>query len=135
MAEEMAALEKNDTWELVTLPKGKKNTWDVNESLWPSIKQMGLLRGIKLGWLRKDIHNLMGLTTKTLLHLLPNLIQLECFCLWRLTEIGHFFSLMSKFFFPWRPYRGSVYRSPFGCGEYSNVTMVCKLKKALYRLK
>ena len=44
MVEEMKALAKNETWELVDLPFGKKNPWDVNGYSQLSIRQTALLK-------------------------------------------------------------------------------------------
>jgi len=49
MKEEMEALQKNNNWKWVELPKGKK----IVECKWvfrSSIKQMGPLKGIRQGW-------------------------------------------------------------------------------------
>ncbi|PRQ52624.1 hypothetical protein RchiOBHm_Chr2g0157511 [Rosa chinensis] len=55
MNEELEALQKNATWELVPMPVGKKT--------------MELLIDTRRGWLPKDIHNAMGLIMRRLLHL------------------------------------------------------------------
>ena len=64
----MKALYKNETWDIVDLPKEKKPMgckWVF------TIKYTGdaRLRGIKLGQQQKDTHKPMELTTKKLLHL------------------------------------------------------------------
>jgi len=58
MVDEMAALEKNNTWDLVSLPRGKK-LWAANGYLQLSIELMKLLRCIKHDlWLKVTL-NLM----------------------------------------------------------------------------
>ena len=55
---EMYASRKNETWEIVDLPDGKFLR-GVNGYLISSTDRMEILKGIKLIWLQKDLHNLL----------------------------------------------------------------------------
>ena len=69
MLEEMRALEKNRTWELVDLPQGKQPVGASGFSPL-NIHLKVRLRSIKLVLWQKDTPKLMGSTMIKLLHLL-----------------------------------------------------------------
>jgi hypothetical protein len=58
MDEELSALHKTNTWDLVPLPPGK-NVLVIVRCIRTRLILMGLLSDIKLGWLQKNILNSM----------------------------------------------------------------------------
>ncbi|KAM1000641.1 hypothetical protein ACFX2I_007253 [Malus domestica] len=70
MDEEMLALQKNNNWEVMMLPAGKK-TWDADGYLQLNIMLMERSTDTKQGWWLKGILKHMGWITKRLSPRLP----------------------------------------------------------------
>jgi hypothetical protein len=76
MIEEMEALKKNETWERITLPRGK--------------------RTVGCRWVYTLKHKADGSIERTRIVAKRNEIPYESFCQLQLTDLGHCISSMSK---------------------------------------
>lgn len=135
MAEEMAALKKNSTWELTSLPKGKKTVgcrWIF------TVKQKadGTIERYKARLVAKGYTQSYGVDYQETfapvakLNTVRVLLSLAANQDWPLLQ----FDVKNAFLHG--DITEEVYMDPPpGIPEYSDTTMVCKLKKSLYGLK
>ncbi|KAM7460054.1 hypothetical protein LguiA_035984 [Lonicera macranthoides] len=109
MIEEMEALKKNDTWELITLPRGKRTVgcrW-VYTLKHKADRSIERARIVAKGF--TQTYGIDYLETFAPVAKL-NSIPYESFCQLQLTDLGHCISSMSKLS-SWRPPRIGLYES------------------------
>jgi hypothetical protein len=135
MAEEMAALEKNHTWELVRLPKGKK-TVGCRWVFTVKHKADGTIERYKARLVAKGYTQSYGIDYQETfapvakLNTVRVLLSLAANRDWPLLQ----FDVKNAFLHG--DLTEEVYMDPPpGIEKYSNIPTVCKLKKALYGLK
>lgn len=137
MIEEMEALKKNDTWELITLPRGKRTVgcrwvYTLKQKADGSIERA---RIVAKGF--TQTYGIDYLETFAPVAKL-NSIPYESFCQLQLTDLGHCISSMSKKkgLSSWRPPRIGLYESStrFSSSGGGRESFQVK-KKAIYGIK
>ena len=135
MAEEMAALEKNATWELVHLPKGKK-TVGCRWVFAIKHKADGTVERYKARLVAKGYTQSYGVDYQETFAPVAKLNTVRVLLSLAINRDWPLLQFDVKNAFLHGDLAEEVYMDPPpGIAKYSDATMVCKLKKALYGLK